>query len=156
VLRDGDGMAAVFTSLGALLAAVTGCGGAQPVRSCFVVCNEILPRWAWRRCSSTATTCRSGEERAVVPTQAVFCETPSNPMQSLVDIAAISDLAHAAGAKVGVGQRVCHPQSCRRAFLWALTWWLYSGTKHIDGQGPRARGCHPSATRPTSTNRYRS
>ena len=36
------------------------------------------------------------------PTAAVFFETPSNPMQELVDIAAVSELAHAAGAKVVV------------------------------------------------------
>ena len=35
-----------------------------------------------------------------MPTTAVFFETPSNPMQSLVDVRRVSELAHAAGAKV--------------------------------------------------------
>src|SRR4029078_6266274 len=40
------GMAAVFTSLGALLASGDRLVGARSlVGSCFVVCNEILPRW---------------------------------------------------------------------------------------------------------------
>ena len=30
----------------------------------------------------------------------VFFETPSNPMQSLVDIGAVTGMAHTAGAKV--------------------------------------------------------
>ncbi|NED60100.1 aminotransferase class V-fold PLP-dependent enzyme, partial [Streptomyces sp. SID10244] len=34
------------------------------------------------------------------PTTAVFFETPSNPMQTLVDVVRVSELAHAAGAKV--------------------------------------------------------
>ena len=69
-----------------------------------------------------------------MPTQAVFFETPSNPMQSLVDIAAVCDLAHAAGAKVVLDNVFATPLLQQGMPLGADVV-VYSGTKHIDGQG---------------------
>src|SRR6201988_1137840 len=63
--------------------------------SCFVVCNDILPRWGIETVFVDGDDLSQWEEALSVPTQAVFFETPSNPMQSLVDIAAVCDLAHA-------------------------------------------------------------
>ena len=95
------GMAAVFTSLGALLGAGDRLVAARSLfGSCFVVCNEILPRWGVETVFVDGEDLSQWEEALSVPTQAVFFETPSNPMQSLVDIAAVSEMAHAAGAKV--------------------------------------------------------
>ena len=96
-----SGMAAVFTSLGALLGAGDRLVAARSLfGSCFVVCSEILPRWGVEVVFVDGEDLSQWEEALSVPTQAVFFETPSNPMQSLVDIAAVCDLAHAAGAKV--------------------------------------------------------
>ena len=104
------GMAAVFTSLGALLGAGDRLVAARSLfGSCFVVCNEILPRWGVETVFVDGEDLAQWEEALSVPTQAVFFETPSNPMQSLVDIAAVCDLAHAAGRKGGAGQRLRHP-----------------------------------------------
>jgi O-succinylhomoserine sulfhydrylase len=64
----------------------------------------------------------------------VFFETPSNPMQSLVDIAAVSELAHAAGAKVVLDNVFATPLLQQGMPLGADVV-VYSGTKHIDGQG---------------------
>jgi O-succinylhomoserine sulfhydrylase len=69
-----------------------------------------------------------------VPTQAVFFETPSNPMQSLVDIAAVTELAHGAGAKVVLDNVFATPL-LQRGFPLGVDVVVYSGTKHIDGQG---------------------
>ena len=64
VFATASGMSAVFTALGALLASGDRLVAARSLfGSCFVVCNEILPRWAWRPSSSTATTSRSGSRR---------------------------------------------------------------------------------------------
>src|SRR5258705_11538004 len=94
------GMAAVFTSLGALLAAGDRLVGARSLfGSCFVAGNEILPRWGIETVVVDGDDMSQWEEALSVPTQAVFCETPSNPMQALVDIAAVCGMAHAAGAK---------------------------------------------------------
>ena len=104
------GMAAVFTSLGALLQAGDRLVAARSLfGSCFVVCSEILPRWGVETVFVDGDDLSQWEEALSMPTQAVFFETPSNPMQSLVDIAAVCDLAHAAGRKGGAGQRLRHP-----------------------------------------------
>ncbi len=102
--------------------------------SCFVVCNEILPRWGVETVFVDGDDLSQWEEALSVPTQAVFFETPSNPMQSLVDIAAVSELAHAAGAKVVLDNVFATPLLQQGIPLGADVV-VYSGTKHIDGQG---------------------
>ncbi|HYO00598.1 MAG TPA: O-succinylhomoserine sulfhydrylase [Mycobacterium sp.] len=129
------GMAAVFTSLGALLGAGDRLVAARSLfGSCFVVCNEILPRWGVETVFVDGENLSEWEEALSVPTQAVFFETPSNPMQSLVDISAVSDLAHAAGAKVVLDNVFATPLLQQGLPLGADVV-VYSGTKHIDGQG---------------------
>ena len=129
------GMAAVFTSLGALLGAGDRLVAARSLfGSCFVVCSEILPRWGVETVFVDGDDLSQWEEALSVPTQAVFFETPSNPMQSLVDIAAVCDLAHAAGAKVVLDNVFATPLLQQGMPLGADVV-VYSGTKHIDGQG---------------------
>jgi O-succinylhomoserine sulfhydrylase len=55
-------------------------------------------------------------------------------MQSLVDIAAVCDLAHAAGAKVVLDNVFATP-ILQQGFPLGVDVVVYSGTKHIDGQG---------------------
>jgi O-succinylhomoserine sulfhydrylase len=132
------GMAAVFTSLGALLGAGDRLVAARSLfGSCFVVCNEILPRWGVETVFVDGEDLAQWEEalsNSSKPTRAVFFETPSNPMQSLVDIAAVCDLAHAAGAKVVLDNVFATPLLQQGMPLGADVV-VYSGTKHIDGQG---------------------
>ena len=130
-----SGMAAVFTALGALLGAGDRLVAARSLfGSCFVVCSEILPRWGVEVVFVDGENLAQWEEALSVPTQAVFFETPSNPMQSLVDIAAVCDLAHAAGAKVVLDNVFATPLLQQGMPLGADVV-VYSGTKHIDGQG---------------------
>ncbi len=132
------GMAAVFTSLGALLGAGDRLVAARSLfGSCFVVCNEILPRWGVETVFVDGEDLSQWEEAlsdSSKPTRAVFFETPSNPMQSLVDIAAVCDLAHAAGAKVVLDNVFATP-ILQQGFPLGADVVVYSGTKHIDGQG---------------------
>lgn len=134
-----SGMSAVFTAMAAL------CGAGDRVvasralfGSCFVIVDEILPRWGVETVFVDGADLDQWREALAVPTTAVFFETPSNPMQELVDIAAVSELAHAAGATVVVdnvfGTPVfSHPLAHGADVV------VYSATKHIDGQG-RALG----------------
>jgi O-succinylhomoserine sulfhydrylase len=129
------GMAAVFNSLAALLKAGDRVVAARALfGSCFVILDEILPRWGietefvdghdldqWRKALST-------------PAQAVFFESPSNPMQELIDVEAVSELAHAAGAQVVVDNVFATPLLQKPLELGADIV-VYSATKHIDGQG---------------------
>jgi O-succinylhomoserine sulfhydrylase len=130
-----SGMAAVFTSLGALLGAGDRLVAARSLfGSCFVVCNEILPRWGVETVFVDGDDISQWEKALSVPTQAVFFETPSNPMQSLVDIAAVTELSHAAGAKVVLDNVFATPL-LQQGFPLGVDVVVYSGTKHIDGQG---------------------
>jgi O-succinylhomoserine sulfhydrylase len=130
-----SGMAAVFTSLGALLGAGDRLVAARSLfGSCFVVCNEILPRWGIETVFVDGDDLSQWEKALSVPTNAVFFETPSNPMQSLVDIAAVTELSHAAGAKVVLDNVFATPL-LQQGLPLGVDVVVYSGTKHLDGQG---------------------
>lgn len=130
-----SGMSAVFTGLGALLGAGDRLVAARSLfGSCFVVCNEILPRWGVRTEFVDGEDLGQWEKALSTPATAVFFETPSNPMQSLVDIAAVSEMAHAAGAKV-VCDNVFATPLLQQGMPLGVDVVIYSGTKHIDGQG---------------------
>jgi len=130
-----SGMSAVFTALAALAGAGDRVVASRALfGSCFVILDEILPRWGIETVFVDGADLDQWREALAVPTAAVFFETPSNPMQELVDIAAVSDLAHAAGAQVVVdnvfGTPVfSHPLAHGADIV------VYSATKHIDGQG---------------------
>jgi O-succinylhomoserine sulfhydrylase len=68
------------------------------------------------------------------PTRLVFFETPGNPTLELIDIRAVAELAHQAGAKVIVDNVLATPIFQRPLELGADLV-VYSATKHIDGQG---------------------
>jgi len=130
-----SGMAAVFTALGALLGAGDRLVAARSLfGSCFVVCNEILPRWGVETVFVDGDDLAQWEEALSVPTRAVFFETPSNPMQSLVDIAAVTELAHGAGATVVLDNVLATPM-LQQGIPLGVDVVVYSATKHIDGQG---------------------
>lgn len=74
-------------------------------------------------------------QAAVTPgTKAVFFESLSNPTLEVIDIAAVSEIAHAAGAIVVVDNAFASPIFSRAAALGADVV-VYSATKHIDGGG---------------------
>lgn len=130
-----SGMAAVFTSLISLLEAGDRVVAARGLfGSCFLILDELLPRWGIH------TTFVDGEDldawdRALEDgAKVVFFETPSNPMQGLVDIAAVADLAHARNATVIVDNVFATPILQKPLDLGADVV-VYSTTKHIDGQG---------------------
>ena len=130
-----SGMSAVFTGLGALLGAGDRLVAARSLfGSCFVVCNEILPRWGVETVFVDGEDLQQWEQALSRPTTAVFFETPSNPMQSLVDIAAVSEMAHTAGAKVLLDNVFATPL-LQQGLPLGVDVVIYSGTKHIDGQG---------------------
>lgn len=130
-----SGMSAVFTALGALLKAGDRLVAARSLfGSCFVVCNEILPRWGIETVFVDGEDLDQWEQALSVPTTAVFFETPSNPMQSLVDVRRVTEMAHAAGAQVVLDNVFATPV-LQKSFELGADVVVYSGTKHIDGQG---------------------
>ncbi len=130
-----SGMSAVFNSLAATLRAGDRVVAARGLfGSCFQVLDSILPRWGIHTDFVDGDDLGQWEQALATPATAVFFETPSNPMQELVDIAAVSELAHAAGARVIVDNVFATPILQRPLELGADVV-VYSTTKHIDGQG---------------------
>ncbi|NMM22868.1 MAG: O-succinylhomoserine sulfhydrylase [Phycicoccus sp.] len=130
-----SGMAAVFVALGALLGKGDRVVSSRSLfGSCFVVLDEILPRWGVESVFVDGTDLDQWREALSQPTSAVFFESPSNPMQELVDMKAVCELAHAAGAKVVVDNVFGTPVFSKPLEQGADVI-VYSATKHIDGQG---------------------
>ena len=102
--------------------------------SCRYIVEDLLPRYG------IGTTLIDGRDldawaNAVRPTtRAFFFETPTNPVLELVDIEAVSKIAHAANALVVVDNVFATPLLQRPMQLGADIV-VYSATKHIDGQG---------------------
>jgi O-succinylhomoserine sulfhydrylase len=102
--------------------------------SCRYVIEDLCPRFG---IASTLVDGRdtSAWAKAVRPnTKAFFFETPANPTLDLVDIAAVSEIAHGAGARVVVDNVFATPVLQKPLKLGADVV-VYSATKHIDGQG---------------------
>ncbi len=130
-----SGMSAVFTALAALLGAGDRVVASRGLfGSCFVILDEILPRWGVETVFVDGPDLEQWRQALSQPTTAVFFESPSNPMQELVDMRAVSDLAHAAGAQVVV-DNVFGTPVFSRPFDHGADVVVYSATKHIDGQG---------------------
>jgi O-succinylhomoserine sulfhydrylase len=130
-----SGMAAVWVSLAALLGAGDRVVAARSLfGSCSVVLSEILPKFGVTTDLVDGADLQQWEAALSTPARAVFFETPSNPMQEIVDVAAVVELAHSAGAKVVVDNVFATPVLQRAGELGADVV-VYSATKHIDGQG---------------------
>jgi O-succinylhomoserine sulfhydrylase len=130
-----SGMAAVTASLFSFLKAGDHVVSARALfGSCRYIVEDLLPRFG------VETTLIDGRdlsawEAAMRPnTRAVFFETPTNPVLELVDIEAVSKIAHKAGALVVVDNVFATPMLQRPMPLGADIV-VYSATKHIDGQG---------------------
>jgi O-succinylhomoserine sulfhydrylase len=130
-----SGMAAVFTSLLALVRAGDRVVAARSLfGSCFAILDDLLPRWGVTTEFVDGHDLEQWEKALATPAKAVFFESPSNPMQELVDVRAVCELAHSAGATVIVDNVFATPVLQRPLDLGADVV-VYSATKHIDGQG---------------------
>ena len=77
----------------------------------------------------------SAWQAAVQPnTKLLYCETPSNPLSQIVDIRAVSDIAHAAGALFAVDNCFCTP-ALQKPLELGADLIIHSATKYLDGQG---------------------
>ena len=102
--------------------------------SCFWIVNELLGRYGITHQFVDGHDLEAWREALSRPTAMVLLETPSNPMLDIVDVRAVADLAHAAGALVVVDNVFATPL-LQRPFELGADVVVYSATKHIDGQG---------------------
>ncbi|HUX70503.1 MAG TPA: O-succinylhomoserine sulfhydrylase [Cellulomonadaceae bacterium] len=129
------GMSAVFTSMAALVRSGSRIVAARALfGSTLVIFNEIFASWGVRTDYVDGHELDQWERALATPADVVFFETPSNPMQDLVDVARVSELAHAAGAVVIVDNVFATPV-LQRPLTQGADVTVYSATKHIDGQG---------------------
>lgn len=106
--------------------------------SCYWIVATLLPRYGITTTFVDGHDLQQWREALSTPTALVLLETPSNPMLDLVDLPAVADLAHAAGALVVVDNVFATPLLQQPLRLGADVV-VYSCTKHMDGQG-RALG----------------
>nr|WP_205691800.1 O-succinylhomoserine sulfhydrylase [Caulobacter sp. 602-2] len=129
------GMAAVHSALmGLVRAGDHVVAGNALFGSCRWLIAEWLPRFGVETTFVDATDLSAWEAAIKSNTKAVLIETPSNPVLEITDIAAVSKLAHAVGAKVIVDNVFATPIFQQPLELGADVV-VYSATKHIDGQG---------------------
>ena len=129
------GMAAVTAALMALVKAGDHVVAARALfGSCLYIVEDLLPRFG------VASTLVDGADlaqwkAAMRPnTKVCFLETPTNPGLEVLDIAAIANIAHEAGAKLVVDNVFATPMLQKPLTLGADLV-VYLATKHIDGQG---------------------
>jgi len=130
-----SGMSAVFAALASQLKAGDRVVASRALfGSCLYIVQDQLPKFGIETQFVDGTNLDEWEQALSTPTTLVFMETPSNPCLDVIDIAAVSKLAHAAGAKVVVDNVFATPVLQRPIQLGADIV-IYSATKHIDGQG---------------------
>ncbi len=102
--------------------------------SCLYVLEEVLGRFGVEVTLVDGGDLAAWERAIRGDTKLVFFESVSNPTLELVDIAAVSEMAHRVGARVMVDNVFATPVFSRALELGADVV-IYSATKHIDGQG---------------------
>jgi O-succinylhomoserine sulfhydrylase len=102
--------------------------------SCRWVVEELLPRFGVASTLVDGLDLRQWRAAVRPNTRTFFLESPTNPTLEIIDIAAVAEIAHGAGATLIVDNVFATP-------LWQSPLTLgadcvvYSATKHIDGQG---------------------
>lgn len=130
-----SGMAAVFAALACYVRAGDRVVGSRALfGSCFVILSEILPRLGVETDLIDGTSLDEWDRALAGGARMVFLETPSNPSLELIDVAAVCERAHAAGAVVIVDNVFATP-ILQKPMTDDADIVVYSATKHIDGQG---------------------
>ncbi|MDA0362138.1 MAG: O-succinylhomoserine sulfhydrylase [Proteobacteria bacterium] len=102
--------------------------------SCLYIIEELLPRFGVKITFVNGTDLDDWESAITTNTKVVFLETISNPTLEIIDLAAVSKIAHRKGALVVVDNVFTTPVFSLASSLGADVI-IYSATKHIDGQG---------------------
>lgn len=129
------GMAAVFVALGAVLRQGDRLVASRALFGTSITTfDEYFANWGITIDYVDGHVNEDWARALATPATAVYFESPTNPMQDVVDIPAVAALAHAAGALVVVDNVFATPLGQKPLLLGADAV-VYSATKHIDGQG---------------------
>lgn len=130
-----SGMAAILSTCMALLAQ-----GDHVIcsRSVFGTTSALFNRYMAKfgvEVTHVELTDYSAWQQALRPnTKLLFLETPSNPLNEIVDIKQYAELAHSVGARLVVDNCFCTP-ALQQPLLLGADVVVHSATKYIDGQG---------------------
>lgn len=134
-----SGMAAVSGALTSLLKAGDHVVSAKALfGSCLFILEGILARYGVEVTFVDGTNLEEWRATVRPDTKAVFFESMSNPTLEVIDVEAVSKIAHSVGATVVVDNVFSTPVFSN-AIAQGADLVIYSATKHIDGQG-RALG----------------
>ncbi|MGB1068912.1 MAG: O-succinylhomoserine sulfhydrylase [Henriciella sp.] len=102
--------------------------------SCRYICSDILPKFGVETEFVDGANLEAWARALSRPARLVLIESPSNPLLSAVDIAAVAEMAHQAGALLVVDNVFASPV-LQKPFELGADIVVYSATKHMDGQG---------------------
>ena len=130
-----SGMAGVFASLMSYLKSGDEVISSRALfGSCYHILDQILPRYGITTHLIDGTDLSQWEKYITKKTKCIFLESPSNPTMEIIDIQSVSKIAHDHNALVIVDNILASPVLQKPLELGADIV-VYSGTKHIDGQG---------------------
>ncbi|MBF9031987.1 O-succinylhomoserine sulfhydrylase [Rhodobacterales bacterium HKCCE3408] len=130
-----SGMAAVNGALMSLLRAGDHVVSSRALfGSCLYILEDVLTRFGVEVTFVDGTDLDQWKAAIRPDTKVVFFESLSNPTLEIIDIRAVSKLAHAVGATV-VADNVFATPVFQRSLDLGADVVVYSATKHIDGQG---------------------
>jgi O-succinylhomoserine sulfhydrylase len=130
-----SGMAAVNVALTGLLRAGDHLVASRALfGSCRWIVTQLLPRFGVETTVVDGTDLDAWRAAMRPNTRAVFLESPANPLLEIIDVAAVAEIAHAAGARLVIDNAFASPVLQAPLTLGADIV-VYSATKHIDGQG---------------------
>src|SRR5207248_2166695 len=129
------GMAAVTTAIMGQLRAGDHVVAAKALfGSCRYVVEDHCPRYGIESTLVDGTDLDQWRNAVRPNTKVFFLESPTNPTLEVIDIKAVAEIAHAAGATLTVDNVFSTPLYQHPLQLGADCV-VYSATKHIDGQG---------------------
>ncbi len=130
-----SGMAAVNAALLCQLSAGDHVLAARALfGSCRWILEDFLPRFGVETTLIDGGDLDAWKAGVTANTKIFFLESPTNPTLDLIDIAAVAEIAHAAGAKLVVDNVFATPL-LQHPFELGADVVVYSTTKHVDGQG---------------------
>lgn len=130
-----SGMAAMHAAMFSQLAAGDHVVASRALfGSCHYILDNLLPRFGVESTLVEGTDITAWQNAVRPETKVFFLETPSNPTLEIIDIPAVAEVAHAAGAVLVVDNVFATP-CFQRPLALGADLVMYSTTKHIDGQG---------------------
>jgi O-succinylhomoserine sulfhydrylase len=130
-----SGMAAVYGALACQLKTGDHVVASKALfGSCYQVITAILPRFGITYTLVDGNDLDAWAKAFTPDTKVVFLETPSNPTLEIVDVAAVGEMAKKHGACFVVDNIFATP-ILQKPLEMGADVIVYSGTKHIDGQG---------------------